>query len=107
MALPEMPGRKDDVERRARYEREELLAISRALSSERDIRKLLDLILLKGRQLTGADAGSVYVVEPSDAGAAAGAPTDGARWRSRAVERDAGGEADGNRSIPGRASQAK
>jgi HD-GYP domain-containing protein (c-di-GMP phosphodiesterase class II) len=48
---------------RARYERDELLAISRALSSERDIRKLLDLILRKSRQITGADAGSVYVLE--------------------------------------------
>jgi HD-GYP domain-containing protein (c-di-GMP phosphodiesterase class II) len=63
MALPDQP---DDVERRAHYEREELLAISRALSSERDIHKLLDLILLKSRQITGADAGSVYVVESSD-----------------------------------------
>ena len=42
---------------------DELLAISRALSSERDIRKLLALILEKSRQITGADAGSVYVVE--------------------------------------------
>jgi HD-GYP domain-containing protein (c-di-GMP phosphodiesterase class II) len=42
---------------------EEILAISRALSSERDIRTLLALILAKSRQVTGADAGSVYVVE--------------------------------------------
>ena len=52
---------------RSRYEREELLAISRALSSERDIRKLLDLILDKSRRITGADAGSVYVMEAADA----------------------------------------
>jgi len=51
---------------RLRYERDELLAISRALSSERDIRKLLDLILAKIRQITGADAGSVYVLESPD-----------------------------------------
>jgi len=51
---------------RARYERDELLAISRALSSERDIRKLLDLVLLKSRQITGADAGSVYVLETEE-----------------------------------------
>jgi hypothetical protein len=51
---------------RARYERDELLTISRALSSERDIHKLLDLILFKSRQITGADAGSVYVVESMD-----------------------------------------
>ncbi len=48
---------------RDRYELGELLAISRALASERDIRQLLDLILAKARQVTGADAGSVYVVE--------------------------------------------
>ncbi len=48
---------------RLRYEIEELVATSRALSSERDIRKLLGLILEKCRQFTGADAGSVYVME--------------------------------------------
>ena len=52
---------------RASYELGELLAISRAMSSERDIRKLLDLILAKSRQITGADAGSVYVVEDAPA----------------------------------------
>ena len=52
---------------RSRYERDELLAISRALSSERDIRKLLDLVLDKSRRITGADAGSVYVIEAADA----------------------------------------
>jgi HD-GYP domain-containing protein (c-di-GMP phosphodiesterase class II) len=61
---PEQAGRA--AAERARYERDELLAISRALSSERDIHKLLDLILLKSRQITGADAGSVYVVESTD-----------------------------------------
>ncbi|MEP6654779.1 MAG: hypothetical protein ABJA82_15560, partial [Myxococcales bacterium] len=55
---------------RLRYEIEELVATSRALSSERDIRKLLGLILEKCRQVTGADAGSVYVLE--EAGGRAG-----------------------------------
>jgi HD-GYP domain-containing protein (c-di-GMP phosphodiesterase class II) len=59
--MPEVP-----IER-SRYERDELLAISRALSSERDIRKLLDLVLDKSRRITGADAGSVYVLEAADA----------------------------------------
>ena len=54
---------------RARYELDELLGISRAMSSQRDIRKLLDLILQKSRQITGADAGSVYVLEPKEDGA--------------------------------------
>ncbi len=61
--ISEAPG---PIER-SRYERNELLAISRALSSERDIRKLLDLILDKSRRITGADAGSVYVLEAADA----------------------------------------
>ena len=54
---------------RLRYELQELVATSRALSSERDTRKLLDLILRKCREVTGADAGSVYIVEGE------GAPT--------------------------------
>ena len=48
---------------RFRYEVGELIATSRALSSERDIGTLLALILEKCRQVTGADAGSVYVLE--------------------------------------------
>jgi HD-GYP domain-containing protein (c-di-GMP phosphodiesterase class II) len=54
---------------RSRYELDQLLAISRALSSQRDINKLLGLILQKSRQITGADAGSVYVLEPVEDGA--------------------------------------
>jgi HD-GYP domain-containing protein (c-di-GMP phosphodiesterase class II) len=52
-----------EIADRFRYEVAELVATSRALSSERDIRKLLALILEKCRQVTGADAGSVYVLE--------------------------------------------
>ena len=48
---------------RARYELAELVETARALASERDIKKLLSLILQKCRQVTGADAGSVYVIE--------------------------------------------
>jgi HD-GYP domain-containing protein (c-di-GMP phosphodiesterase class II) len=48
---------------RTRYELAELVETARALASERDIKKLLAVILLKCRQVTGADAGSVYVVE--------------------------------------------
>jgi HD-GYP domain-containing protein (c-di-GMP phosphodiesterase class II) len=53
---------------RASYELAELVATSRALSSERDIKKLLAVILQKCRQVTGADAGSVYVIEEEGAG---------------------------------------
>ena len=48
---------------RYRYELGELVSIARAISSERDIDKLLGLILEKSRYVTGADAGSVYIVE--------------------------------------------
>jgi HD-GYP domain-containing protein (c-di-GMP phosphodiesterase class II) len=48
---------------RYRYELGELIEIARALTTEREIDKLLALILEKSRFVTGADAGSVYVVE--------------------------------------------
>jgi HD-GYP domain-containing protein (c-di-GMP phosphodiesterase class II) len=48
---------------RARYEVELLLAVGRALSQERDTDSLLARILRDAREATGADAGSVYVVE--------------------------------------------
>jgi len=51
---------------RYRYELSELFSISRAISSERDVRALLALILERSRYITGADAGSVYVVEGGD-----------------------------------------
>jgi HD-GYP domain-containing protein (c-di-GMP phosphodiesterase class II) len=49
--------------RRYRYELGELVEIARALTQERDIDRLLDLILEKSRFITGADAGSIYIVE--------------------------------------------
>ncbi|MEM6789003.1 MAG: HD domain-containing phosphohydrolase [Myxococcota bacterium] len=48
---------------RYRYEIGELFAIAQAITTERDIDKLLALILEKGRFISGADAGSIYVVE--------------------------------------------
>ncbi len=51
---------------RYRYELGELIEIARALTTEREIGRLLSLILEKSRFITGADAGSVYVVEGSD-----------------------------------------
>ncbi|MGH9712350.1 MAG: HD-GYP domain-containing protein [Candidatus Acidiferrales bacterium] len=47
----------------AEREREELNQIGMALSSQRDISLLLTLILSKTREITGADAGSLYLVE--------------------------------------------
>jgi HD-GYP domain-containing protein (c-di-GMP phosphodiesterase class II) len=49
-------------------EREELNEIGVALSSQRDINALLSLILSKTREITAADAGSLYLVEEDSAG---------------------------------------
>ena len=46
----------------------ELTAIGVALSTERDLHTLLDLILTQARRLTTADAASLYLVEKDDAG---------------------------------------
>jgi HD-GYP domain-containing protein (c-di-GMP phosphodiesterase class II) len=48
---------------RYQYELNELVETARAIASERDIGKLLSLILEKSRYITAADAGSVYIVE--------------------------------------------
>ena len=50
---------------RAEREMEELNRIGIALSQTREIGALLNLILLKAREITGADAGSLYLVEES------------------------------------------
>ena len=47
----------------------ELTAIGVALSTERDLHTLLDLILTQARRLTTSDAGSVYLVERDENGA--------------------------------------
>jgi HD-GYP domain-containing protein (c-di-GMP phosphodiesterase class II) len=51
---------------RYRYELGELINIARAMTTERDVNKLLGVILEKSRFVTGADAGSIYVVEQTD-----------------------------------------
>jgi HD-GYP domain-containing protein (c-di-GMP phosphodiesterase class II) len=51
-----------EVTRKAE-ELRELNKIGVALSAQRDIDKLLELILSKSREITGADAGSLYLVE--------------------------------------------
>ncbi len=58
--------------RRYRYELGELLQIARAMTTVRDVDKLLGVILEKSRFITGADAGSIYIVERPRA------PDDGA-----------------------------
>jgi len=51
------------IEKRLR----ELTAICIALTAERDLHRLLDLILTKARELTLADAGSLYLIEEDEA----------------------------------------
>jgi HD-GYP domain-containing protein (c-di-GMP phosphodiesterase class II) len=51
---------------RSRHENEMLIKIGRALSQERKIEKLLEIILERAREVTNADAGSVYIVEGHD-----------------------------------------
>jgi HD-GYP domain-containing protein (c-di-GMP phosphodiesterase class II) len=64
-------------ERRARLDEEErrrelgeLTGVGVALSTERDLIKLLDLILTQARRITGSDAGSLYLTERDDDGVA-------------------------------------
>ncbi|HUG53907.1 MAG TPA: HD domain-containing phosphohydrolase [Vicinamibacteria bacterium] len=53
----------DEALVRKSQELHELNKIGVALSAQRDIDKLLELILAKGREITAADAGSLYLVE--------------------------------------------
>jgi HD-GYP domain-containing protein (c-di-GMP phosphodiesterase class II) len=53
---------REDLER-AEREMEQLNRIGVALSAERDITRLLGLILREAREITSADAGSLYLVE--------------------------------------------
>ncbi|MGA8221464.1 MAG: HD domain-containing phosphohydrolase [Candidatus Acidiferrales bacterium] len=52
----------------AEREREQLNQIGVALSSQRDVKLLLTLILAMAREITGADAGSLYLVEEGSGG---------------------------------------
>lgn len=52
----------------AEREREELNAIGIALSAQREINSLLSMILSMTREITGADAGSLYLVEEEASG---------------------------------------
>jgi HD-GYP domain-containing protein (c-di-GMP phosphodiesterase class II) len=51
---------------RSRHENEMMIKIGRALSQERDIKKLLTIILHHACEVTNADAGSIYIVEGHD-----------------------------------------
>jgi HD-GYP domain-containing protein (c-di-GMP phosphodiesterase class II) len=60
--------RESDQLRRATSDLATLNEIGIALSTERDTQALLDLILTKSRELTTADAGSLYLVEERQRG---------------------------------------
>ena len=66
MAARELAAR-EELER-AEREREELNRIGMALSATHDVGVLLQTILAKTREITGADAGSLYVVETVQSG---------------------------------------
>jgi HD-GYP domain-containing protein (c-di-GMP phosphodiesterase class II) len=53
---------------RYEYELGEVIECARAIETERDIDKLLGVILRKSRFITAADAGSIYVVDNDAAG---------------------------------------
>ncbi|HKP77458.1 MAG TPA: HD domain-containing phosphohydrolase, partial [Longimicrobiaceae bacterium] len=53
---------------RTRSELRELAAVGMALMTERDLDRLLEKIVAKARQLTGSDAGSLYLIERGDDG---------------------------------------
>jgi HD-GYP domain-containing protein (c-di-GMP phosphodiesterase class II) len=89
-----MPNRKKPAPKRARTVRssgpsaarasrelEELNRIGIALSETRDVAQLLDLILRKAREITMADAGSLYLVERGHASTDAGIRNPGLRFK--------------------------
>lgn len=63
VALKQSAAGRTKLVTRYRYELGELIEIARAITQERDLSRLLGLVLEKSRFITGADAGSIYVVE--------------------------------------------
>lgn len=75
--------------------------IGLALSAERDIHRLLDLILTKARELTGADAGSIYTVQATDDGDGSNATVeDGINLHFRAAQNDSKAELNTKVTFP-------
>lgn len=52
----------------AQRDQEDLINIGKSLSGEKDMEKLLRLILYLSKKITGADAGSIYLVEEDESG---------------------------------------
>ena len=92
----------------AAKEIDELNKIGAALSAEHDAGKLLDMILTKCREITNADAGSLYLVEQSEPAsltesqkvAALSAQTPGAHKKERAPIRKLRFKLAQNDSVP-------
>ena len=84
------------------YESGELVTIARAMTTERDVGKLLGVILEKSRFVTGADAGSIYVVEGDEDRAHAALQADAERLGRRST-RASSSIPVSNRSIAGAA----
>jgi HD-GYP domain-containing protein (c-di-GMP phosphodiesterase class II) len=74
--------------RRYRYELGELINIARAMTTVRDVDKLLGVILEKSRFVTGADAGSVYIVETTPPGSQANTSGDRRMLRFKLTQND-------------------
>ncbi len=66
--LEEALARKNEDLKRKGQDLSELNNIGVQLSAERNIEKLLDLILSKSREITSADAGSLYIVKRAGKG---------------------------------------
>jgi HD-GYP domain-containing protein (c-di-GMP phosphodiesterase class II) len=66
--LEDALARKNEDLRRKGQDLSELNNIGVKLSAERDTQKLLPLILTKSREITSADAGSLYLVERAEEG---------------------------------------
>jgi len=87
----------DQLTARVRLQGREMHEVNRigvALSAERDPDRLLDLILRKSREITGADAGSLYLIEPRPgAEEVPGEPLAAKQLRFRLAQND-------SRSVP-------
>lgn len=79
---------------RSRHENEMMMKIGRALSQERDIKKLLAIILRHACEVTNADAGSIYIVEGHDEDVAR------RRLRFEVSQNDSRDLADVSRELP-------
>jgi len=66
---------------RATRDLEELNRVGMALSETRDVGQLLDLILKKAREITAADAGSLYLLEKDGVSVKAGLPVPLLRFK--------------------------